>query len=120
MRLGNFMRVFISLNIAVQWEGVQCDETEADTELPIAAPAWPSYGTRPSLRTGAFCALCAPLEADFVADTGHSARAGVSWVGFSVLERPRGRALGGMSSSMASETRFTLQIPGSPAAHVPC
>ena len=70
--------------------------------------------------TCAFCALCAPLEADFVADTGHSARAGVSWVGFSGLEAPRDHALGCMSSSMVSETRFTLQIPGSPAALVPC
>ena len=34
----------------VQREGVQCDETEADTEQPIAAPAWSSYGTRPPLR----------------------------------------------------------------------
>ena len=48
--------------------------------------------------TCAFCALCTPLEADFAAYTGHSARAGVSWVGFSGLERKRDRALGGMSS----------------------
>ena len=31
-------------------EGVPCEKTEADTEQPIAAPAWPSYGTRPPLR----------------------------------------------------------------------
>ena len=34
----------------VQPEGVQCDETEADTEQPIAAPAWPFCATRPPLR----------------------------------------------------------------------
>ena len=34
----------------VQREGVPCEKTEADTEQPIAAPAWPSYGTHPPLR----------------------------------------------------------------------
>ena len=34
----------------VQREGAQCEKTEADTEQPIAAPAWPSDGTRPPLR----------------------------------------------------------------------
>ena len=33
-----------------QGEGVQCDETEADSEQPIAAPAWPFCATRPPLR----------------------------------------------------------------------
>ena len=45
-----------------------------------------------------------------------------SWVtksSSSGLETPRDHALGGMPSSMVSETRFALQIPGSPAAHVP-
>ena len=31
-------------------EGVPCGQTEAATEQLIAAPAWPSYGTRPPLR----------------------------------------------------------------------
>ena len=31
-------------------EGVPCGQTEAATEQPIAAPAWPSYGTHPPLR----------------------------------------------------------------------
>ena len=31
-------------------EGVPCVQTEAATEQLIAAPAWPSYGTRPPLR----------------------------------------------------------------------
>ena len=30
--------------------GRRCGQTEAATEQPIAAPAWPSYGTRPPLR----------------------------------------------------------------------
>ena len=33
----------------MQREDVRCEQTEADTEQPIAAPAWPSYGTRPPL-----------------------------------------------------------------------
>ena len=36
--------------LCVQREGVPCEKTVADTEQPIAAPAWPSYGTRPPLR----------------------------------------------------------------------
>ena len=34
----------------VQREGVPCEKTEADTEQPIAVPAWPSYGTHLPLR----------------------------------------------------------------------
>ena len=66
--------------------------------------------------TCAFCALCTPLGADFAAGTGHSARAGAPWVGFSGLETQRDHALGDMPSPIVSETRFTLQIPGSSAA----
>ena len=39
---------------------------------------------------------------------------------FSGLEVPRDHALDDMPLPMVSETRFTSQIPGSPAAHVPC
>ena len=35
---------------SVQRGDVRCEQTEADTEQPIAAPAWSSYGTRPPLR----------------------------------------------------------------------
>ena len=31
-------------------EGARCGQTEADTEQPIAPPAWPSYGTHLPLR----------------------------------------------------------------------
>ena len=34
----------------VQREGVPCEKTVADTEQPIAPPAWPSYGTHLPLR----------------------------------------------------------------------
>ena len=34
----------------VRREGSRCEESEAGTEQPIAAPAWPSYGMRPPLR----------------------------------------------------------------------
>ena len=71
-------------------------------------------------QTCVICALCAPLGADFAAGVGHPARAGAPWVGFSGLEVLRDHALDDMPSPMVSETRFTPQIPGSPAAHVPC
>ena len=46
---------------------VQCEKTVADTEQPIAAPAWPLYGTRPPLRDLCVfvCALCERLGEDF-------------------------------------------------------
>ena len=82
-------------------EGVQCEETEAAIEQPIAASAWKLYGTRPSLEN--LCVLravprCAPLGADLAAGVGHCARAGAPWVGFSGLELPRDHALGDMPS----------------------
>ena len=33
-----------------RWRIDRCEKTEADTEQPIAAPAWPSYGTHLPLR----------------------------------------------------------------------
>ena len=55
-------------------EGGRCEKTEAAIEAPIAAPAWPRYGTRLPLRhLCAFCSLCAPLGSDFAAGVGHSA-----------------------------------------------
>ena len=67
-------------------------------------------------QTCVICALCAPLGADFAAGVGHPARAGAPWVSFSGLEVLRDHALDDMPSPMVSETRFTSQIPGSPAA----
>ena len=99
--------------------GVQCEKTEAAIQEPIAAPAWPRYGTRPPFTN--LCDLRAVRAAgggsDFAAGVGHPARAGAPWVGFSGLEVLRDHALDDMPSPMASETRFTSQIPGSPAAH---
>ena len=54
------------------------DVQSADTEQPIAAPAWQSYGTRPPLRYLCVLRTVTPLGADFAAGTGHSARAGGS------------------------------------------
>ena len=56
-----------------------------------------------------------------MAGTGHSAPAEVSWVGFSGLETPRDRALGGMSSPwyqrQGSHCKFLAVQPHIP--HVP-
>ena len=46
---------------SVQRGDVRCEQTEADTEQPIAAPAWSSYGTRPPLRN--LCVLRTVLAA---------------------------------------------------------
>jgi hypothetical protein len=35
---------------ARRWRIARCEKSEAATEHPIAAPAWPSYGTHPPLR----------------------------------------------------------------------
>ena len=47
-------------------------------------------------------------------------RTGAPWVGFSRLQKPRDHVLGHVASPIVCETRFTSQIPGSSAAHVPC
>ena len=57
----------------VQREGVQCETTEADTEQPIAAPAWKFYGTRPSLRDLCVLRTVRAAGRGFRAGTGHSA-----------------------------------------------
>ena len=82
----------------VQREGVQCETTEADTEQPIAAPAWQFYGTRPSLRDLCVLRTVRAAGRGFRAGTGHSARAGAPWVGFSGLETPRDHATDDMPS----------------------
>ena len=77
---------------------VQCEKTVADTEQPIAAPAWPLYGTRPSLRDLRVLRTVRAAGRGFRAGTGHSARAGAPWVGFSGLETPRDHATDDMPS----------------------
>ena len=57
----------------MQREGVQCEKTVADTEQPIAAPAWPLYGTRPPLRDLCVLRTVRAAGRGFRAGTGHSA-----------------------------------------------
>ena len=57
----------------MQREGVQCETTEANTERPIAAPAWQFYGTRPSLRDLCVLRTVRAAGRGFRAGTGHSA-----------------------------------------------
>ena len=50
-----------AMRACVRWEGSRCEKTEEDTEQLMAAPACPSYGTRPSLKD--LCVLRAVLRA---------------------------------------------------------
>ena len=88
----------------MQREGVQCEKTVADTEQPIAAPAWPLYGTRPPLRDLCVLRTVRAAGRGFRAGRGHSARAGAPWVGFSGLETPRDHA----TDDVPSTTQLTM------------
>ena len=56
---------------------------------------------------GAFCALLAPLGADFAAGSELSPRASVPWVGISAVQGPRDHRLGDLPSPVVWVTRFT-------------
>ena len=61
--------------------GVQCEKTEAAIQEPIAAPAWPRYGTRPP-----FTNLC-DLRAVRAAGGGFRRRRGAPCAGRCTLGR---------------------------------
>ena len=77
---------------SVQRGDVRCEQTEADTEQPIAAPAWSSYGTRPPLRNLCVLRIVLAAGSGFRRGAGHPARADAPWVGFSGLYMPRDHA----------------------------
>ena len=62
--------------------------------------------------TCAFCALCAPLGADFAAGVGHSARAAAPWVGLSGLQM-RWKGTPGFSKGESWIPAGTRGTPGS-------
>ena len=64
-----------------RWAGVQCEKTEAAIQEPIAAPAWPRYGTRPP-----FTNLC-DLRAVRAAGGGFRRRRGAPCAGRCTLGR---------------------------------
>ena len=64
-----------------RWAGVQCEKTEAAIQKPIAAPAWPRYGTRPP-----FTNLC-DLRAVRAAGGGFRRRRGAPCAGRCTLGR---------------------------------
>ena len=80
---------------------VQCEKTVADTEQPIAAPAWPLYGTRLSLKDLCVLRAVRAVGSGFRRGAVHSARAGAPWVGFSGLETPSDDATDDMPSPIA-------------------
>ena len=69
--------------------GSRCEKTEEDTEQLMAAPACPTYGTRPSLKDLCVLRAVRAVGSGFRRGAGHSARAGAPWVGFWSLETPR-------------------------------
>ena len=51
------IRLRLREGACVRREGRRCEKTKAAIKKPIAAPAWPRYGTRPPL--GYLCVLLA-------------------------------------------------------------
>ena len=87
-----------AMRACVRWEGSRCEKTEEDTEQLMAAPACPSYGTRPSLKDLCVLRAVRAVGSGFRRGAGHSARAGAPWAGFSGLETPRDDATDDMPS----------------------
>ena len=100
-------------------EGGRCEKTEAAIEAPIAAPAWPRYGTRLPLRH--LCVLLAVRAAGVGFRRRRGALCGQLHLGSGFLADRRSATTHlAIYHRPSYERQGSSQIPGNSAAHVPC